>query len=65
MLTAINPTTGKALKKYEETAPEEVMRRLEKAHHAFQTWRQTTFAERAVLMKAASRVLIENRGEWH
>jgi succinate-semialdehyde dehydrogenase/glutarate-semialdehyde dehydrogenase len=64
VLTAINPTTGKALKKYEETAPDEVMRRLEKAQHAFQTWRQTTFAERAVLMKAASRVLIENRNEY-
>jgi succinate-semialdehyde dehydrogenase/glutarate-semialdehyde dehydrogenase len=61
MLTAINPTTGDTFNRYEETAPDEAVRQLEKAHHAFQEWRQTRFSERAALMKAVSRILIENR----
>ena len=64
MLTAINPATGDTLKKYAEMPADEAMRRLEKSHHAFQAWRQTRFSERAALMKAAARVLIENQDEY-
>ena len=64
MLTSINPATGDPIGQYEETAPEEVMRRLEKARGAFETWRRTDFSERAALMKAVSRLLIENRSEY-
>jgi succinate-semialdehyde dehydrogenase/glutarate-semialdehyde dehydrogenase len=64
MLTAINPTNGDTLDRYEETAPDEVPRRLEKARHAFQAWRRTSFSERGALMKAVSRLLIENRNEY-
>jgi len=64
MITSINPSTGDVLGKYEETGTNEVMRRLDKARQAFDAWRQTPFSERAALMKAASRVLIENQGEY-
>ena len=64
MLTSINPATGETVKKYAETGPEEVTRRLEKARDAFQAWRRTSFSERAALMKAASRTLIESSGEY-
>jgi succinate-semialdehyde dehydrogenase/glutarate-semialdehyde dehydrogenase len=64
MITAINPATGEMLEKYEETTPNEVMRRLEKAHHAFQAWKQTSFSERAASMKEASRVLVESQSEY-
>jgi succinate-semialdehyde dehydrogenase/glutarate-semialdehyde dehydrogenase len=64
MLTAINPTTGYPLKKYEEIAPDEVAHRLEQVHRAFQAWRRTRFAERASLMKAASRILTENQNAY-
>jgi succinate-semialdehyde dehydrogenase/glutarate-semialdehyde dehydrogenase len=64
MITAINPTTGEMLKKYEEISPNEVLRRLEKAHQAFRDWKQTSFSERAELMKKASRLLVENQSEY-
>jgi succinate-semialdehyde dehydrogenase/glutarate-semialdehyde dehydrogenase len=64
MITAINPTTGKMLEKYEKTSPDEIMQRLEKAYQAFQAWRQTSFSERATLMKKVSRVLTENQDEY-
>ena len=64
MITSINPTTGKTLEKYEETSPDEIMRGLEKAHQAFRAWRQTSFSERAELMRKVSHALTENQGEY-
>jgi succinate-semialdehyde dehydrogenase/glutarate-semialdehyde dehydrogenase len=64
MITSINPSTGDVLDRYKETTADEVKRRLEDAHQAFGEWRQTRFSERASLMKAASRVLMENRDEY-
>ena len=64
MITSINPTTGKTLEKYEETSPDEIMRRLEKAHQAFRAWRRTSFSERAQLMRKVSRALTENKGQY-
>ena len=64
MLTAINPSTGEPLKNYKETTSEEARWRLEKSQEAFQAWRQTRFSERATLMRAASRILIENQSEY-
>ncbi|MFO7554975.1 MAG: NAD-dependent succinate-semialdehyde dehydrogenase [Desulfobacterales bacterium] len=64
MITAINPTTGETLEKYEETPPDEIMQRLEKARQTFRTWCRTSFSERADLIRRASRILIENQGEY-
>ena len=64
MIIAINPTTGETLEKYEETSPDEIMQRLEKAHQAFRAWRQTSFSERAELMRKVSRALTENQSEY-
>jgi succinate-semialdehyde dehydrogenase/glutarate-semialdehyde dehydrogenase len=64
MITLVNPTTGDTLQTYEEIAPEKAAHRLEQAHQAFQAWRRTNFPERASLMKAVSRVLIENRNAY-
>jgi succinate-semialdehyde dehydrogenase/glutarate-semialdehyde dehydrogenase len=64
MITSINPSTGDLLNRYKETTADQVMRRLEDAHRAFEEWRQTRFSERASLMKAASRVLLENQDEY-
>ena len=64
MITSINPTTGETLEKYEETSPDEIMRRLEKAHQAFRAWRRTSFSERAQLMRKVSRALTENKGQY-
>ena len=64
MITAMNPTTGETLEKYEEPSPDEIMQRLEKAYQAFRAWRQTRFPERAELMKKVSRALTENQSEY-
>jgi succinate-semialdehyde dehydrogenase/glutarate-semialdehyde dehydrogenase len=40
------------------------MQRLEKAHQAFRAWRQTSFSERAELMRKVPRVLTENQSEY-
>ena len=64
MITSINPSTGDVLDEYEETTPDEIMRRLDDGRQAFETWRQTHFSERAALMKAVSRVLIENKTDY-
>lgn len=64
MITAMNPTTGETLEKYEEPSPDEIMQRLEKAHQAFRAWRQTRFSERAELMRRVSRALTENQSEY-
>jgi len=64
MITAINPATGETLEKYEETSPDEIMPRLEKAHQAFRAWRQTSFSERAELMRKVSRALTEHQSEY-
>lgn len=46
MITAINPSTGETLEKYEDTTPDDVMKRLEKAKLAFEDWKKTDFSER-------------------
>jgi len=64
MIIAINPTTGKMLEKYEKTSSDEIVERLAKTHQAFQTWRRTSFSERAPMMKKVSVVLPENKSEY-
>ena len=50
-VTAINPATGQTVKVYRETAAPEVTAAIEKAHEAWKSWRDTSFSERAVLMR--------------
>lgn len=64
MITAINPSTGETLEKYDEITPDNVLRRLEKAQHAFEDWKKTRFSERGELMKKVSRVLTENKNDY-
>jgi len=54
---AINPATGETLNTYDEITPSAVAHRIECAHEAFLDWRQTSFAERATLMRRAAREL--------
>lgn len=64
MITAINPSTGETLEKYDAITPDNVLRRLEKAQHAFEDWKKTRFSERGELMKKVSRVLTENKNDY-
>jgi succinate-semialdehyde dehydrogenase / glutarate-semialdehyde dehydrogenase len=62
-ITSINPATGEAIKTYDETTPEEVASAVTQAHEVWQSWRRTTFANRAMLMKKTAKILRERGAE--
>jgi succinate-semialdehyde dehydrogenase/glutarate-semialdehyde dehydrogenase len=51
---SINPATGEVIATYEPTAPEAIERGLKIANKAFDLWRQTSFRERAQVLKAVA-----------
>jgi succinate-semialdehyde dehydrogenase/glutarate-semialdehyde dehydrogenase len=63
-IKAVNPTTGETIREYEEMTPEEVKGVIEKSHETFLSWRRTSFAERAGLMKNAGQILRDNADEY-
>jgi len=52
-----NPATGETVRTFDEHSPEFVTDAITTAHATFQTWRTTTFAERAALMHRAADLL--------
>ncbi|HXR54294.1 MAG TPA: NAD-dependent succinate-semialdehyde dehydrogenase [Acidimicrobiales bacterium] len=52
--TTVNPTTGKVEATFDQHTPAEVEAKVEQAARAFDTYRRTTFAERAGWMRAAA-----------
>jgi len=58
-LQSINPATGQALERFEETSALELEGILKAAHEAFPEWRTVPFATRALKMRGAARVLRE------
>ena len=63
-LQSINPTTGKVVASYPETAPDEVKRIIEKSHAAHVAWRRTGFSERASRMRAAAKILRDKAKDY-
>jgi succinate-semialdehyde dehydrogenase/glutarate-semialdehyde dehydrogenase len=61
-IQSINPATGEKIKDYAEMAAKEVMGAIAKGHRAFLDWRQTSFAQRAKLMKKAAQILRDDAG---
>lgn len=61
MLRAIDPTSGKLVREVEPDPPAVVERKLAAAAAAFDTWRRTSFTERAERMRAVARRLREDR----
>src|SRR5438552_1881223 len=62
-IAAINPATGKPVRTYRETTGEEAAAAIDAAHEAWRSWRRTSFAERAPLMKKAGAILRRRKGE--
>jgi len=60
----INPASGAVVASYEETSPEAVQAIIASAHRAYLEWRQTSFRERAGLMRRAADVLRGNAREY-
>ncbi len=57
MLIATNPTTGKAFAEFAALTAEQASAAVEAAHDAAQTWRKTSFAERAALLRKVAEEL--------
>lgn len=56
-LRSTNPATGVLLREYSELTPEEVQAKLAQAQAAFESWRSTTFAERAMFLRKMAEYL--------
>lgn len=62
-LIARNPATEEVIATYAELTPDELKLKLEKADQAFLLWRETTFEERAALMRKAGALFVERSEE--
>ena len=61
--TTINPATGKPLRTYEDTAPDELDTALDRAHAAAAVWRATSPGERADALRRLAAALRQRRDE--
>jgi succinate-semialdehyde dehydrogenase/glutarate-semialdehyde dehydrogenase len=61
-IATVNPATGETVKTFDPLSVEELDAKLERAAGAFQTYRLTTFAERARWMRAAADILDQEAG---
>jgi succinate-semialdehyde dehydrogenase / glutarate-semialdehyde dehydrogenase len=59
-IATVNPANGETLKTYEALGEEEIERRLATADRTFRTYRTTSFAERARLLRRAADLLDED-----
>lgn len=57
---SINPYNNQVLETYTEQTDQEVKEIIEKSQSSFESWRETTFAERAKVLKKAGEILKKN-----
>jgi succinate-semialdehyde dehydrogenase / glutarate-semialdehyde dehydrogenase len=62
-IQTINPATGEVVKTFDPLSPEEIEARLARAAAAFDIYRRTGFAERALWMQAAADILESEEAE--
>jgi succinate-semialdehyde dehydrogenase / glutarate-semialdehyde dehydrogenase len=62
-LTAINPTDGSELGRFDELSPEQVSAAIERAHAAFGEWRERPLAERCDLLRSLAATLRSNKAD--
>ncbi|MBC7743468.1 MAG: NAD-dependent succinate-semialdehyde dehydrogenase [Flavobacterium sp.] len=63
MTESINPTTGKPNKSYSSHTKIEIDDKVDQTYNAWDSWRQTSFAERSVMMRNAGRALRNRKDE--
>lgn len=63
-LQSINPKNKQLIKEYIELTDTEIEDRIDQAHQAFESWRNTSFSERSSLMKKAAQVLRDKKSEY-
>ena len=59
VLRSVNPFGGEVMKTYPEMQVEELDQAIAKAHEFFQTWRGTSFSDRAPLLRLAAKLCRE------
>jgi succinate-semialdehyde dehydrogenase/glutarate-semialdehyde dehydrogenase len=63
-LESINPATGKVVQVFEEWSAATTDRIIEEVHDSWPAWRDSSFAERAALLRKAADVLRLHAGEY-
>ncbi len=63
-IATTNPATGETVGEFTSLTDEQVQRKLQHAHEAFQTYRDTTFAQRAGWLHAAADILDAETDEF-
>jgi len=62
-IQSINPATEEVLETFEPYSASQINQALEQAHHAFLSWRKTTFAERSAILHRVANYLREHKTE--
>lgn len=62
-IKTINPATGETVKEYPEMTSQQIDGIIEQADKAFQTWRRTSFAERAEMIHRVAQIMLERKEE--
>jgi len=63
-MKSINPATGVMIEEYSEHTPEEVSRIIDQVHDTWLLWKETSFDERAAMMKNAANILRSRKEEY-
>jgi acyl-CoA reductase-like NAD-dependent aldehyde dehydrogenase len=63
-IETINPATGKVIATYDNTAPEEVSKKVKYARAALGSWKKLDISERADYMRKLGRVMRKNREDY-
>jgi len=62
-LQSVNPHNNKVVKNYKEDSAKQINKKLETVHAGFFEWRQSTFTQRANLLKQLSAELLKQKAE--
>ncbi len=62
-LRSVNPTSGELIREYSELTPTEIQEKLAQAQSTFESWKNTSFQERGVLMQKMAEYLRAHKNE--
>lgn len=62
-IKTINPTTNKVEKVFQEMTPQQIDSLLSKADKAYQSWKNTSFEQRAVLLRNVANIMRQRKNE--
>jgi succinate-semialdehyde dehydrogenase/glutarate-semialdehyde dehydrogenase len=62
-ITTTNPATGETIREFDELTDEQVEEKLARAAEAFRSWRTSSFADRAALLRRAADILDDEAAE--